>query len=81
MKCFDTLKIDKSLVDEIRDDYGQIIINQTIELGNALGLYITVEGVEENEQLDILSKMKCNDIQGYLFSKPLPVSEFEKILA
>lgn len=78
MRCFDTLKIDKSLVDEILNDYGRIIINQTIELGNELGLYITVEGVEDKQQIDILHGMKCNDIQGYFFSKPLPAAEFEE---
>ena len=78
MKCFDTLKIDKSLVDEIRDEYGRIIINQTIQMGYELGLYITVEGVEEKEQLELLNETKCDDIQGYLFSKPLPSDEFEE---
>lgn len=78
MKCFDTLKIDKSLVDEIEDDYGRIIIYQTIEMGNALGLYVTVEGVEDKKQLELLQKTKCNDIQGYFFSRPLPEREFEE---
>lgn len=80
MKCFDTLKIDKSLVDEISDDYGRIIVYQTIQLGNELGLHITVEGVEEKSQLDLLNKTKCDDIQGYFFSKPLPENEYEEKL-
>lgn len=77
MKCFDTLKIDKSLVDEIGDEYGRTIIYHTIEMGYSLGLHITVEGVEERNQLDLLSNTKCDDIQGFYFSKPLPDSEFE----
>jgi len=81
LKCFDTLKIDKSLVDEIEDDYGRTLIYQTIEMGYALGLHITVEGVEKESQLEILRTMKCDDIQGFYFSKPLPVEEFEKTLA
>lgn len=80
MKCFDTLKIDKSLIDEIGNDYGRIIIYQTIEMGCQLGLYITAEGVEDKEQLEFLNKTKCNDIQGYYFSKPLPAAEFEEML-
>lgn len=80
MKCFDTLKIDKSLIDYIGDFSGERLLEHTIALAKELGLYVTAEGVEKEEQVDFLKLMKCDSIQGYYYSKPLPKEEFEKLL-
>lgn len=78
-KCFDVLKVDKSLTDKLEDEYGRTIVYQTIEMATALGLHVTVEGVERKEQLALLEGKDC-DIQGYVFSKPLEEKVFETIL-
>ena len=77
---FDILKIDKSLVDYIGNKDGERLLASIIELAQNLGFHITAEGVETKVQLDFLYHMKCDDIQGYYFSKPLPRSDFEKLL-
>ena len=80
MQCFDTLKLDKSLIDHIGDKNGETLLYYVISMGQRLGLHITAEGVENKIQLEFLKVNHCDDIQGFLFSKPLPAVEFEKIL-
>ena len=71
-----TLKIDKSFVDYISvDSEYKEITNQIINMGKSLGMSIVAEGVEHQEQLEYLKKHKCDKIQGYLFSPPLPKNE------
>ena len=50
------------------------------KLAKELGLCVTAEGVEREEQVDFLKQMKCDSIQGYYYSRPLPKDEFEKLL-
>lgn len=80
MKCFDTLKIDKSLIDYIGDLSGERLLTHTIALAKELGLYVTAEGVEKKEQVEFLKNIDCDSIQGFYYSKPLPVEEYEKLL-
>ncbi|WP_371381359.1 EAL domain-containing protein [Sporomusa aerivorans] len=66
------LKIDKSFIDKIITDEMQLqVVGSIIDLGHNLGLTIVAEGVENREQLSILTEAGCDRIQGYLFSKPL----------
>ncbi len=81
MQCFDTLKLDKSLIDHIGDRNGETLLYYVINMGKKMGLHITAEGVENNRQLDFLKENHCDDIQGFLFAKPMPSAEFEDILA
>lgn len=63
-----TLKIDKSFIDNILQNKGDVtIVNAMITLGHALGMKITVEGVETQEQLNVLLTLNCDEIQGYSF--------------
>lgn len=80
MRCFDTLKLDKSLIDHIGDQNGETLLCYVISMGQHLGLHITAEGVENNMQLEFLKENHCDDIQGFLFAKPMPVEEFEQRL-
>ena len=80
MHCFDTLKLDKSLIDHIGDKNGETLLYYVINMGKKLGLHITAEGVENNMQLEFLKENNCDDIQGFLFAKPMPSNEFEDIL-
>jgi EAL domain-containing protein (putative c-di-GMP-specific phosphodiesterase class I) len=52
-----------------------------ISMSKAMGLSVIAEGVETEEQRDCLARMGCNSIQGYLFSKPLPLEEFQLLLS
>ncbi|OES46320.1 bifunctional diguanylate cyclase/phosphodiesterase [Domibacillus iocasae] len=75
---FNTLKIDKSFVQDIEVKSGDIkIINTIIAMAHNLKVNVIAEGVETEEQLQFLKRQKCNEIQGYLFSKPLSVEQFE----
>jgi EAL domain-containing protein (putative c-di-GMP-specific phosphodiesterase class I)/GGDEF domain-containing protein len=77
---FDILKLDKSLVDYIGDENGEKLLEHITKLGQSLGLHITAEGVETERQLIFLRNLHCDDIQGYYFSKPLPLAEYEKLM-
>ena len=74
---FDTIKLDKSLIDYIGDKKGEKLLRYITRLAQSLGMSITAEGVETSSQVDFLKDLHCSDIQGYFFSKPLPLSEFE----
>jgi EAL domain-containing protein (putative c-di-GMP-specific phosphodiesterase class I) len=77
----DTLKIDKSFVSDIcKDPHDTAIVRAIITLGHALDLTVVAEGVETQEQLQYLSSLDCDVVQGFLFSKSLTVSAFEELL-
>ncbi len=80
MKCFDVLKIDKSLIDYIGDFSGEKLLEHTISLAKELGLKVTAEGVETEEQVEYLKNINCDDIQGFYYSRPLTKEDFEKLL-
>jgi EAL domain-containing protein (putative c-di-GMP-specific phosphodiesterase class I)/GGDEF domain-containing protein len=67
-----TLKIDKEFVDDIvGDDKKRIVAQQVVTLARELGMRSIMEGVETSEQLEILSTLGCDAVQGYVFSRPL----------
>jgi EAL domain-containing protein (putative c-di-GMP-specific phosphodiesterase class I) len=74
----DRLKLDKSFVRHVVTDTGDAAIAQAVvRLGQILGLAVTAEGVETEEQLAFLRRYGCDEAQGYLFSPPLPAEAFE----
>ncbi|WP_200345629.1 EAL and GGDEF domain-containing protein [Halochromatium glycolicum] len=76
------LKIDRSFVSDIPEDANDAAITQAIiGLGKSLALEILAEGIETEVQRDFLLDEGCEQGQGYLFAKPLPVSELERFLA
>lgn len=75
-----TLKIDKSFIDNIKSDKNKAVINSIVHLSKSLKYKIITEGVETKEQMDLLTGLGCNIIQGYYFSKPLPENEIENLL-
>jgi diguanylate cyclase (GGDEF)-like protein/PAS domain S-box-containing protein len=77
----DQLKIDRSFVQALRPDGTTSAIAQAvISLGRALHLPVIAEGVETEQQRDLLSHMGCHVYQGYLFGKPVPVEDLQRML-
>ena len=77
---FDTLKLDKSLIDFVGDENGEKLLWHTITLAKSLGMHTTAEGVERKEQVEFLHNLQCDDIQGYYYSRPLSLEGFEELI-
>lgn len=76
-----TLKIDRSFVcDIVENEDDAAIVTAIIAIAKKLKLNVVAEGVETESQLSFLEQQQCDMAQGYLFSKPVPVQEFEKLL-
>ena len=77
----DYLKIDRSFIcDMVRDPNDCAIIEAIVAMAHKLGIRVVAEGIETEEQLNLLTSMGCDYWQGYLFSKPVPQSEFLGLL-
>ncbi|HEY0563097.1 MAG TPA: EAL domain-containing protein, partial [Methylophilus sp.] len=78
----DELKIDRSFINAIQEDSANIaIVKAVIFLGQSLGLSVVAEGVETQLQKEALAQMGCDEVQGYLLSKPLPEQAFDSLIA
>jgi diguanylate cyclase (GGDEF)-like protein len=81
LQCFpfDKIKIDRSFVKDITENAGSLnIVRAVAALASGLGIKTTAEGVETQEQLDAISSEGCTEVQGFLFSRPLPAREIEQ---
>jgi len=77
---FDKIKIDRSFVKDIAENVGSLnIVRAVAALANGMGMTATAEGVETNEQLDRITAEGCTEMQGYLFSRPLPAADIERL--
>ncbi len=77
----DKLKIDQSFVrDMLSDGDGAAIVKAIIQLGHILQLEVIAEGVETDEQLAFLDASGCDEVQGYLFSRPVPAERFAQLM-
>jgi len=78
----DTLKVDRSFVTNLPDDENCVAIARAIVgLGKSLHLQLVAEGVETPEQRAFLRELGCDLMQGFLFSRPLPAAEFDRLIA
>lgn len=78
---FDVIKIDKAFIsDAARSDEGASLTKSIISLAESLHMRTVAEGVETNEELDFLNVNRCNAMQGFYFSRPLPADELNSLL-
>ncbi|WP_221401338.1 putative bifunctional diguanylate cyclase/phosphodiesterase [Paenibacillus phyllosphaerae] len=77
----DRIKIDKSFVSPMSTDAGKAAIVQSmIQMAHSLSLGVVAEGIETEEEMKLLQQMGCEEMQGYLFSRPVPLDDFAKQL-
>lgn len=74
----DVVKLDKSLIDDTASSTREkIILQDIVKMAKTLDIEVIAEGVEDLDQLLFLKNIKCNQIQGYIFDKPLPLDNFQ----
>lgn len=78
---YDILKIDKSIIDAISEQRGELLIKELLSLSKRLNMKVIAEGVETKDQIEFLKENGCDAIQGYYYSKPLPENEFIEYLS
>ena len=79
--AFDKIKIDRSFLETLEpSNESAIIVESMVYLGRSLGLTVTAEGIETVEQHRFLQGIGCHELQGFLFSRPLPLEAFSKLL-
>lgn len=78
---FDRIKLDKSLINNVtlHNASGTNVVKAAINMAHASGIQTIAEGVESNEQLGILTKLGCDQVQGYLLGRPVPADIFEQL--
>ena len=77
----DRIKLDLRFLTETgNQEKGRIIVKHMIQMAHSLGMGLIAEGVETEEQAEFLRSLDCLEMQGYYFHKPMPASEFERIL-
>lgn len=78
----DVLKVDRSFTAELgRSREGTVFFQAIVSMAHALGMEVVAEGVENEEQLQILRALKCNEVQGYFVARPLPAAAIAPLLA
>ena len=79
---FDKLKIDRGFVAALDQSANTgVIIQAIVTLGRALGMSVLIEGVETEEQRVLLRLAGCNEMQGFLFAKPVVAEEIDRLVA
>jgi diguanylate cyclase (GGDEF)-like protein len=78
---FDKIKVDRSFVSDLKDSSDHIVIVQAVvSIARALGMTTTAEGVETEEQQKFLTTLGCDEVQGYLYSAPVPIERVPELI-
>lgn len=78
---FDVIKLDRKFIENMMvSDKGRLILEQVVSMSDKLGLGLLAEGVETREQIDLLQKIGCDQVQGYYYAKPMPEEDFFALL-
>lgn len=78
---FDKIKIDRAFISDLATNkQSSAIVNAALSVGRELEIAVLAEGVEDEEQLTILKALRCDEVQGYLFGRPVPAQEADMIL-
>lgn len=72
------MKLDKAFFENENQERGNQVISKFIELSKSLHMKVVSEGVETQEQVDFLTEVGCDMVQGYYFARPMPANEFEE---
>ncbi len=75
------VKLDKSFVDEQNNPKMWIVLQNTVKMLKDMNMEIVVEGIEDKQMVDLFSDLKCDYIQGYYFSKPIPENQFVEFIS
>jgi EAL domain-containing protein (putative c-di-GMP-specific phosphodiesterase class I) len=79
---FDKIKVDRAFVSDLKDSSEHIVIVQAVvTIARALGMTTTAEGVETEDQQRFLTTLGCDEVQGYLYSAPVPIENVPEIIA
>lgn len=74
---FDVLKIDREfLTDSVHTEKGRIILQKIVDMAHGLGMSVICEGVENPEQIELLTSINCHYAQGFYYARPIPMEEF-----
>ncbi len=76
----DTLKLDKTFLEHIEDYNARMIVSNVVNLAKNLKLNVVSEGVDSNAQVEFLKNIGCDMAQGFIFSKPIPMDEYESLI-
>ena len=73
----DAIKLDRRFFADMENPKLEGLMASIVELGHKLDVCIVAEGIETQQQVDLLKRVGCDMIQGYFYSRPLPIAEFE----
>ena len=78
---FDVIKIDKAFLDDVDiDQKSRLVIKNIVDLAHILDAYVVIEGVQDEKQVQMLTQMGADAIQGYFYSRPLPADKYQEFL-
>jgi len=76
---FDVLKLDKTLVDDLAGNHrARTVVESIVDICKKMGIQVVAEGIETEEQLSVLRDCGVELAQGFLFSRPIPIEEYEE---
>ena len=81
MKYRNVIKIDKAFLDDVDiDQKSRLVIKNIVDLAHILDAYVVIEGVQDEKQVQMLTQMGADAIQGYFYSRPLPADKYQEFL-